>query len=372
MEELWGMLRILTVFSLIVIFSSTAFADLATEIQSITSQRICNELKSPESCPTGSFPQICAGIAAADQAIVSQVNTACAGLPVISPDVSLWQTLRDVAKEYKDEIGGTIIAALLAILAWLKVSFNKLREAAQTAFNRLADPFIKPGTKYDSRALNVVLIGEGGSGKTTLIHSLTAAPEAVPEIATDSIETYSLVQEVTVKTDDSVKRRLFRIFIDDYVGQNLVAALENATINERLAKISAALPVVVVDLFPPDRDNPDKLYKTINKQRVKDQLAIYNDLVQQLVLSRAKEAKDIVLFINKIDMLSPLTKENYAAAELAYKTLIDSLADVRGKRLHIIVGSARSGIGIVGHSQGRDDKRSLLQIIHDASQTYAE
>ena len=100
---------------------------------------------------------------------------------------------------------------------------------------------------------------------------------------------------------------------------------------------------------------------------MREQLAIYNDVVRQLILSRAKEGKDIVLFINKIDMLSPLTPENFAAAEEVYKPLIDSLEDVRGKRLHTIVGSARAGIGVVGHSQGREDQKSLLQIIHDVS-----
>lgn len=366
------MMRILTLVPIFILFSNAAYADLASELQSITSDEICTQIKDPGTCPAGAYPSVCAGITAADQSIIDQVNTTCSNLPTPTPDVSLWQTFLDGAKEYRDEIVGTIIAALLAALAWLKVSFNRLRAAAKTAFNRLADPFLKPGTKYDSRALNVILIGEGGSGKTTLIHSLTAAPEAVPEIATNSIETYSLVQEVTVKADDSIKRRLFRIFIDDYVGQNLVAALEDTSINERLKKIPAALPVIVVDLFPPDRDNPDALHKTINQARVDQQLAIYNDLVQQLILSRAKEAKDIVLFINKIDMISPLTRKSYATAEQAYKTLIDNLADVRGKRLHTIVGSARAGIGVVGYSQGRDDEKSLLQIIHDASQAYAE
>ena len=33
---------------------------------------------------------------------------------------------------------------------------------------------------------------------------------------------------------------------------------------------------------------------------------------------------------------------------------------------------ATKPIGVVGHSQGRDDQKSLLQIIHDASMKYSE
>jgi len=346
-----------------------ALADVKSELLSITEKEICPKILDSATCPNGGFPKICDAIAKADKNVIAQVQDKCATLQIPKPE-SIWDVFLKGLKPHYTEIIGVLIAGLLAALAWLKISFNNLRNNARKALSRLADPFISLDLEYDSRALNVVLVGEGGSGKTTIIRSLTAAPEAVPAIATDSISTYSLIQEMTVQSEQGEKRRLFRIFIDDYVGQNLPEALEDDAINNRLQMIPATLLVIVVDLFPYEKDTQNSLKKEIDTDRVAYQIGIYNEPVMQILLRRAQSSKYVVLFINKIDMISPLSPKKISDAIAAYKPLIEKLEDKRGRRLHVIVGSARAGNGVVGYDEGHEDQKSLLQIMHDASEPY--
>ena len=357
-----------TLFCMII--ATSAYADINTELPKVEKQHCPIILDQSSPCPSA-FQSICQAVAAGDQSTIDQLNAHCAGLPDI-PVKSLFEIALEKVEPHYEKIAGVLIAGLLALLALLKTKLERVRRSASEALKRLADPFLGENFEYDSRALNVILVGEGGSGKTTLIHSLTAAPEAVPAIATDSISTYSLVQEMTVTIKNKTVRRLFRIFIDDYVGQRFVDALNHTDINRRLDKVPATLLVIVVDLFKYEKSKQGQLRQKIDPKRVKDQLAAYHDNVVQLLLDRASSSKHIVLFINKIDMISPMTPEIFQAAEKAYEELINTLNDVRGKQLHVIVGSARAGIGVVGYDEGHVDQKSLLQVMHDASKPIME
>ena len=358
-----------SLFLVTLFHSIPAYSDISSDLSNIEKEH-CPLILNPETCPSG-FPALCPEISAGNQSVIEQVKSHCEALPDPKAD-SVLQIFLDGIRPYYPEIAGFVIAGLLAGLALLKAKLERVRESAKIAFSRLADPFLSEKLEYESRALNVVLVGEGGSGKTTLIHGLTAAPEAIPSIATDKIASYSLVQEMTVEINKEKKRRLFRIFIDDYVGQRFVDALKDKNINRRLENIQASLLVIVVDLFRFDRARQDELRSSIELKRVEKQLSVYNEQVIQLLLDRTSSSRHIVLFINKIDMISPLTPKVFQAAIDAYAPLIGTLDEVRGRRLHVIVGSAQAGIGVVGYHGGRDDQKSLLQLMHDASKPFQE
>ncbi|WP_125932093.1 GTPase domain-containing protein [Thiosocius teredinicola] len=347
---------------LFLVYCSGSNAVIQNEIDELKSKELCGKVLEKTTCPKGAFPEICAGVQSDNLDIINQIKTHC---DEIEEPKSINSIIVDSLKPYKDELIAAIIAVLLAALASLKVRMHRLAESAKIAISRLAYPLFEEYESYDSRALNIVLIGEGGSGKTTLIRALSGAPEAAPDIATDDISTYSLVQEVTVENDNSKKRRLFRLYIDDYVGQNFIRALKDESINSRLKSIPSAFPVIVVDLFPKTTEQNGNRFKTFDQDRIDYQLSIYNDVVIQLAMSRSIGTKDIVLFINKIDKLQSVTEKSKKNAEEAYSLLIEKLKDIRGKRVHVIAGSAQNGLGVVGYSEGNNEDRSLLEIIHD-------
>lgn len=341
-----------------------------TELKGITNKKVCKEVIEVTTCPSGSYPEICKEITAKNPTVISQVNEHCEKIK--EPEAKgvidiLFDEFNFNGNGNGNELIASIIAALVAILTWIKIRFHRFKKATEHLITRLADPFYKNYESYDSRAINAVLIGEGGSGKTTLIRALTGASEASPDIGTDSISTYSLVHEVTVNQNNSKKRRIFRIYIDDYVGQQLIDCINDKTINERLEKIPAAFPIIVVDLFPKITGKEENKYKNIDQERVDEQLRIFHGNTIQLMLTRSVNTKDIVVFINKIDKLSNVSKNSYESARNAYSSLIEQLEDIRGKRVHVIVGSAQTGCGVVGYSDGNRERRSLLEVIHDVS-----
>jgi hypothetical protein len=68
-----------------------------------------------------------------------------------------------------------------ALSARLRIRLERLKGKIGLLFSRVFDPFFLRPSHFDQYATNLILIGEGGSGKTTLVHALSGANEAKPD-----------------------------------------------------------------------------------------------------------------------------------------------------------------------------------------------
>ena len=271
--------------------------------------------------------------------------------------------LLEQAEKYLFEILSAIVAVSFGFVAL------RVQRVADRLKKRIGDPFFARPATFENRAINVIMIGEGGSGKTTIIHALTGSDEANPEIATDAYATYSIVLEINVKKSAKETRDVYRIYVDDYVGQRFVAAIRNENLELRKKVVPASLLLIVVDLFSPDKKAKNGSNDLFDKERVKEQIEFYGDGVIQIIVDLLGNGTQIVLFINKVDMIRS-DRDVERLVKTAYEPLINRLKDIRGKQVSVIVGSARTGQGIVGYNDGDSKRRSLAKVVLDTAETF--
>jgi hypothetical protein len=120
-----------------------------------------------------------------------------------------------------------------AMAAWLKLRFEALKDKVAILSSRILDPFFTRPELFDQYATNLILIGEGGSGKTTIVHALSGCNEAAPDIATSIKSTYTLVNEVSIETGQQLTRRLVRVYTDDYAGQNWTSGAQSELVKKK-------------------------------------------------------------------------------------------------------------------------------------------
>jgi ABC-type glutathione transport system ATPase component len=117
----------------------------------------------------------------------------------------IWNMIREPMTELILLIISLVFAASTA---WLKVRLVALRSKIGLLSSRVFDPFFVRPSHFDQYATNLIIIGESGSGKTTLVHALSGANEAKPDVATATMSTYTLVNEISIESDNKITRRL--------------------------------------------------------------------------------------------------------------------------------------------------------------------
>jgi len=259
-----------------------------------------------------------------------------------------------------------LFATLLVLALAASTAFFK-RVSARLG-KRIGDPFFKRSVSFENHGLNIIVVGEGKSGKTTIIHTLSGSDDANPEVSTDEYATYTLVHEINVVSTGRNKRDVYRLYFDDYVGQRFDSAVNNPLLDLRRKVIPASVLMIVVDVFL-DRPPANGVF---DLKRIREQNDFYtNEGILQILIRLLGSGKQIILFINKIDMA--VAPPNINLSELAkekYKPIIDALSRIRGKQLSVIAGSAKTGQGVVGYDGGIDSNRSLFKVILDATETF--
>jgi len=254
-------------------------------------------------------------------------------------------------------VAGLVVAGLLALLTRWRIELGKLRE-------RYIDPLHGKLPHLDQYAVNAMVVGLGGSGKTSIIRSLSACEEADPEIKTAVNQTYTIVNEVSVKgKGGELYRRVNRIYIDEHVGQQMASIFDTDMARRRgLDKINRCL-IIVVDLFEvTDSDNRPLTRTAFDKRRIAKNLNLYNEGFVQILTTFLNDGDKFVVFINKIDGLQDITEQAVEEAKAAYKPLIDRLRAVNGRKTMVVVGSAMRGLGLVS-SDASGAPHSLLSIL---------
>ncbi len=218
-----------------------------------------------------------------------------------------------------------------------------MRRKSKDLQRRLSGPrFSLPATSVES-VNRVLQVGLGGSGKTTLIKTITAHPDVDPRIRTSKVRTYSLVHELTTNKVQHV----CRIDIDDYRGQrigDLVKEWGNRKKRGEDLKIHSL--VFVVDLFyPPGPTETLAPTNEVDPKRISEHLKEWSAQAVDAVMSLSSiRANYICLFINKVDLLVPCNEQSLSKINESFRPLIEIIStQSSGALFEVIIGSATTG-----------------------------
>ena len=263
-----------------------------------------------------------------------------------------------------------VLTVLSAGLAYLSASLAfKLKDLAK----RLGDPVTPRAAKrtFITRGVNVLIAGDAGRGKTSIVRALSGSYLAAPSRATNARHTYSIVYEVDIEAPIDQKglnpRLLERVYINDFKGTNIEDGVEVTELNERERLVPSTVLLLVVDLFvtPADALPATGPHPALDAARIKENTDFFNEGVLRILLTRPKKLTQTILFINKVDLWRPLPAKAKAKIEEEYVDLIGRIATMgREKEFIVIVGSAARGDGVVGvNSRDGEAPKTLYEVL---------
>ena len=227
-----------------------------------------------------------------------------------------------------------------------KKETNKLKKEKEYIVKGITEPVkVTSGQKRNS----IILLGLGGTGKTTFIRSLLHDPEANPSEKTENYKIY-------VGTRSWENSLICNFFISDYKGQNL-GTLVRAFVEQQFMPYSSMAYghitslILMVDLIPPkaQEDDPDHIpVDSIDDSRVQEHLKQWNDLALDAVFGLLTDSlRYVCIFINKADLM----RIRGVAEKEACRARFDPLLRIVKKRsknakIHVVLGSAMTGEGI--------------------------
>ena len=276
---------------------------------------------------------------------------------------------------FTEQIGiyiGGVIAGILTYFTrkfWLENKFLKSLIFGISNDQRNQRNVIEPSS------VNVLLIGRGGTGKTSIIRALTGCRDAIPK-RTNGIRAYSFTQfiDYSKKQQDGASKNIRRsteFYFLDYQGQRPEFPREyRSLLEEREKKVTSNVIVFVVDLFSPPTKGKERIRPDKKSNPDESRVKLLNRSVEHDFISSVKglsehPVKDVILFINKIDMLNSQSEAKLKAVVKEYKFAINELnivfnndKDPNAVEPKIILGSASEGWGISGWAQyhGRVDE----------------
>jgi len=271
----------------------------------------------------------------------------------------------------KELVFALLLAALAGLTSYLYSRLTALNEKFLDAlFSGLSDPFINSKeANHTEKAINVLLAGTGGSGKTSILRALSGSERILPYQPTEQYDFYILINEISSRSEDEdlAERETTRIYVDDYKGQWSPDAV-NPEFLERKDTIGRTTLVIVVDIaFPPQAGAVSPQIKQIDEARVQQQLELFNTVFVQTLTEQLSRNDEIILFINKIDLIDRPIKEVSDEAKRAYSELLALIQTVTRKPVYVVCGSATTGLGLTGYDQGISHDRTLYQRIVDAA-----
>lgn len=263
--------------------------------------------------------------------------------------------------------GAVLVAALLTVIAWMQRKLTDLRA-------RILDPF-RPTVRESPlqvKAVNVVVVGEGGTGKTSLIRALTGCEKADPSVPSKGFRLYTCANEVDVRQGpDQIQRVLTRLYIEDYEGQKTNIRVNDEGVKRREAVVQSTVLIIMVDLFPTVARTAPKLtpQELWDQGRVDFQMSQYAEAMIDVLANMSSKLTKAILFINKFDLIRPTQGVELAEARVqnAYRPLIDRLDRAfAGMKFSVIVGSAATGLNVSGYEEDRGPSSVMEFIVRAA------
>jgi len=233
---------------------------------------------------------------------------------------------------------GALLTGVTGALAWMTRTLKK----------RISGPFERFVEHHDAYYHKVMVLGIGGTGKTTLINRITGDPSANPRVATAEYDRHSVKQALV---DENLSRE-WHFSFDDYRGQNPGVLVQEigaeAARNGQTPSYSAI--VLVVDLFPAlgEVDSPIAPSSQWDRKRVQEHLDGWTASMIAAFRGFAPNASYICLFINKYDLVEPRSEAVEKQILRAFRPLIERLElNSRGALFEVHVGSLTADVGVM-------------------------
>jgi len=248
-----------------------------------------------------------------------------------------------------------IVSAALAafITALIRINYEK-RKVDEMRKSFLKPVYVPPGQKRNS----IILLGLGGSGKTTLIKELLQDPNANPYKETENYAIYRHERAGGRIQPPDLSENLPKhwLYISDYKGQNVGQLVRSFILQQKepyspMAYGFITSLILIVDLWPPKKheNDPDPIpQKTFKQERVNRNIEQWNQTALDAIFGLiTDQLKYVCLFVNKVDLMldvSPEAMQNYISI---YKDLANRIKERSGSaEFEVLLGSAQKGASL--------------------------
>jgi hypothetical protein len=236
---------------------------------------------------------------------------------------------------------------------------SKLQQVEQETRNKILNIELRNPKPLESneKRNSIIILGLGGSGKTTLIQRLAKDAKANPDIPTAQFESYSWFEKANVQDP------LHTYYAADHKGQNsgsLIAGLINEQKKPYSPMTWGAINslIFVVDVakaFDKNAQSEAEYQEEVRntwKNRIQENMMQWSPTALDLIFGfttkptsdpSINSLKYVCLFINKVDLLPGNEKE----ISKLYQELTKRIGDrCSGLRFEVIHGSIFTGEGL--------------------------
>ena len=228
---------------------------------------------------------------------------------------------------------------------------NRLQEEAEAVRDDTLNSLYKsePLSNDDKRNA-IVIVGLGGSGKTTLINKLFSN-NANPKIATKDYKIYQRIDE-----EESGK---YHYYVSDYMGQNLGSLISSLMEEQKTPYSPMTLGAINSLIFLVDvaeAQNPGITSNSNNfsvswQERSKVHLKEWSPTALDAIFGIVTDIslQYVCLFINKVDLIPDVSEEEIITQ---YQRLIHEIViRCRGVKFEYFLGSADTGTNLLALKQ---------------------
>ncbi len=259
--------------------------------------------------------------------------------------------------DIQDPVTGILVPVVVMMISIASTWFLQERKASKE-IDQLRQAFIKPvQIPTGDRRNSIILVGLGGTGKTTIIKNLLNAKDAKPDERTKDYEIYSGYKASTLGDKNQDPEKCW-FYISDYLGQNVGQLISSFIQQQKRTYSSMAYGyvnslILIVDLWPAKKNRKSEdlpKQSRVDVSRIRQNDEQWNDTALDAIFGLlTANLKYVVLFINKVDLLTQRSDSAEKKVMDRYDKLINRLrkrADANGVKFSVILGSARYGTGM--------------------------